>query len=193
MSAADWSTFNSKQPAGSYLTAVTADAPLSGSGTSGSHLVIAQANTSTSGYLSSTDWNTFNGKGSGTVTNVTGTSPISVSNGTTTPAISLGTVPIANGGTNQTAFTTKSGNVCGLVFFDGTSFQNDTTVTHVGYDTVSNTFYSNNAYVAGTLSLAGSTGISGQVLTSNGASAPTWQTPSSLTAAKSYAINMVLI
>jgi hypothetical protein len=62
LSSTDWNTFNNKQPAGSYLTAVTADAPLSGSGTSGSHLVIAQANTTTSGYLSSTDWNTFNGK-----------------------------------------------------------------------------------------------------------------------------------
>ena len=30
--------------------------------TSGSHLVIAQATTSTSGYLSSIDWNTFNNK-----------------------------------------------------------------------------------------------------------------------------------
>lgn len=45
-----------------FLTAVTADAPLSGSGTSASHLVISQANTSTNGYLSSSDWNKFNNK-----------------------------------------------------------------------------------------------------------------------------------
>ena len=38
------------------------------------------------------------GGGSGTVTNVTGTSPISVANGTTTPAISLGIVPSNLGG-----------------------------------------------------------------------------------------------
>ncbi len=44
------------------LSSVTADSPLSGSGTSGSHLVIATANTSTNGSLTSTDWNTFNGK-----------------------------------------------------------------------------------------------------------------------------------
>ncbi|CAB4121365.1 hypothetical protein UFOVP12_22 [uncultured Caudovirales phage] len=62
LSSTDWSTFNGKQPAGSYLTSVTADAPLSGSGTSGSHLVIATANTTTTGAISSTDWNTFNGK-----------------------------------------------------------------------------------------------------------------------------------
>lgn len=58
-----------------------------------------------------------------------------------------GTLPIANGGTNQTAFTGKSGNICGLVFFDGTSFQNDSTVSHVGYDTVANTFYCQNEIV----------------------------------------------
>src|SRR6185369_8191817 len=52
----DWNTFNGK------LSTVTADAPISGSGTSGSHLVISQSNTSTNGYLSNTDWNTFNSK-----------------------------------------------------------------------------------------------------------------------------------
>jgi hypothetical protein len=68
LTSTDWTTFNSKQPAGSYLTTVTADSPLSGSGTSGSHLTISAASTSTNGYLTSTDWNTFNSKGSGTVT-----------------------------------------------------------------------------------------------------------------------------
>ena len=62
LSSTDWNTFNNKQPSGSYLTAVTSDAPLSGAGTSGSHLVISQASTSTNGYLTSTDWNTFNSK-----------------------------------------------------------------------------------------------------------------------------------
>ena len=51
---------------------------------------IRQSSTSSNGWLSSTDWNTFNNKGSGTVTSVTGTSPI-VSSGGTTPAISLAT------------------------------------------------------------------------------------------------------
>jgi hypothetical protein len=41
----------------------------------------------------------------GTVTNVTGTSPIAVATGTTTPAITLGTVPVANGGTGATTLT----------------------------------------------------------------------------------------
>ena len=64
-----------------------------------------------------------------------------------------GTLPIANGGTNQTSFTGKSGNICGLIFFDGTSFQNDATVSHVGYDTVANTFYANNVNFSGTVTL----------------------------------------
>jgi len=49
---------------------------------------IPAATTSVSGYLTSTDWNTFNNKGSGTVTSVTGTAPV-VSSGGTTPAISM--------------------------------------------------------------------------------------------------------
>ena len=62
LSSTDWATFNSKQPAGAYLTTVTADSPLSGSGTSASHLAIPAASGSVSGYLSSTDWSTFNNK-----------------------------------------------------------------------------------------------------------------------------------
>ncbi len=54
---------------------------------------ITQANTTTNGYLSSTDWNTFNSKGGGTITSasvvtangVSGT----VATATTTPAITL--------------------------------------------------------------------------------------------------------
>jgi collagen type VII alpha len=41
----------------------------------------------------------------GTVTSVTGTSPINVATGTTTPAITLGTVPVANGGTGAITLT----------------------------------------------------------------------------------------
>ena len=44
------------------VTAVTATAPLASSGGTAPNLTIAQANTTTSGYLSSTDWNTFNNK-----------------------------------------------------------------------------------------------------------------------------------
>ena len=70
------------------VTAVTGTAPVVSSGGTTPAISMAAANTSTNGYLTSTDWNTFNGKGSGTVTGVTATSPV-VSSGGTAPVISL--------------------------------------------------------------------------------------------------------
>lgn len=51
-------------------------------------LTMPNADASTRGLLTSSDWNTFNNKGSGTVTSVTGSAPV-VSSGGTTPAISM--------------------------------------------------------------------------------------------------------
>ena len=105
LTAADWTTFNAKQPAGSYLTAVTADAPLAGSGTSASHLSIPVATTSVDGYLSSTDWTTFNNKSNtnGTVTSVSVVTANGVSGtvatATTTPAITLSLTTTGTGTT----------------------------------------------------------------------------------------------
>lgn len=65
-----------------------------------------------------------------------------------------GTLPIANGGTNQTSFTSPSSSIAGLVWFDGTSFQNDATTSHVGYNATTNTFYANNVNFSGTVTLA---------------------------------------
>ena len=71
------------------------------------------ASTSTNGYLSSTDWNTFNGKqAAGTyVTSVTGTAPV-VSSGGTTPAISMAAATTSVSGyltsTDWTTFNNKS-------------------------------------------------------------------------------------
>lgn len=70
---------------GTALAAATISSPLA---YSAGTLSIPVATSSTNGYLSSTDWTTFNNKGSGTVTSVTGTAPI-VSSGGTTPAISM--------------------------------------------------------------------------------------------------------
>jgi hypothetical protein len=64
------------------------------------------ATTSVSGYLTSTDWNTFNNKGSGTVTSVTGTAPV-VSSGGNTPAISMAAATgSVNGYLTSTDWTT---------------------------------------------------------------------------------------
>jgi hypothetical protein len=62
LSAADWTTFNNKQPAGTYVTLVTGTAPVVSSGGTTPAISMAAATTSVSGYLTSTDWNTFNNK-----------------------------------------------------------------------------------------------------------------------------------
>lgn len=59
------------------------------------------------------------------------------------------TLAIASGGTNATSFTAKSGNVAGLVFYDGTKLTNDATVTDVGYDTSTNTVTTKNLSIGG--------------------------------------------
>ena len=88
---------------GGTVTSVTGTAPVVSSGGATPAISMAAATTSVNGYLTSTDWNTFNGKGSGTVTSVaaltlgtTGTDLSStVANGTTTPVITL-QVPTAS-------------------------------------------------------------------------------------------------
>ena len=59
------------------VTGVTATTPLFSSGGTTPNITIQQSSASQNGYLSSTDWSTFNGKGSGTVTSVATTGLIS--------------------------------------------------------------------------------------------------------------------
>jgi hypothetical protein len=89
------------------VTGVTATAPVVSSGGAAPVISMAAANTSTPGYLTAADWNTFNGKqaalgftpynstnpsgytsNTGTVTGVTATGPV-VSSGGTAPVISM--------------------------------------------------------------------------------------------------------
>ena len=79
LSSTDWNTFNSKQSALTFgnLTETTSSILTITGGTgavigSGTTIAVAQANTSTNGFLSSTDWNTFNNKigGSGTTNDI---------------------------------------------------------------------------------------------------------------------------
>lgn len=123
---------------------------------------VSQASSSTSGYLSSTDWNTFNNKqASGNyITALTGaitasgpgsavTSLVATTNSTLTTlsALSLptsqltGVLSIANGGTDNGSLPVTAG---GVLYTDGTKVQNS------------------------------GAGTSGYVLQSNGSSAPTW-------------------
>jgi hypothetical protein len=86
LTSTDWTTFNNKQaalgftPANNTITIATT-APLQGGGnlTANRTLSITQATTSVNGFLTSTDWNTFNGKQN---TLVSGTT-IKTVNGTT--------------------------------------------------------------------------------------------------------------
>jgi hypothetical protein len=59
------------------VTSVTGTAPVVSSGGATPAISMAAANTTTDGYLTSTDWNTFNGKGVGSVTSVSGTGTVS--------------------------------------------------------------------------------------------------------------------
>jgi len=73
------------QVAGTYVTSVTGTAPVVSSGGTTPAISMAAATTSVSGYLTSTDWNTFNGKApSVTYT----TTYIPFGQGTTTPNLS---------------------------------------------------------------------------------------------------------
>ena len=66
-------TWATPASSGGTVTNIVTTAPITGGPiTSTGTIGITQATTSTNGYLSSTDWNTFNGKGTGTVTSVVG-------------------------------------------------------------------------------------------------------------------------
>ena len=71
------------------VTSVTGTSPVVSSGGNTPAISMPAATTSVSGYLTSTDWNTFNNKGSGTVTSVSGTTGRITSTGGTTPVIDL--------------------------------------------------------------------------------------------------------
>ena len=76
------------------VTSVTGTSPVVSSGGATPAISMPAATTSVSGYLTSTDWNTFNNKGSGTVTAVSVTSAngfAGTSSGGATPALTLST------------------------------------------------------------------------------------------------------
>jgi hypothetical protein len=114
LTSTDWTTFNSKQAAGTYVNSVSATAPITSSGGVTPTIAIPAATASVNGYLTSADWTTFNNKGLGSVTSVAATVPSFLSI-TGTPITSSGTLaisysgtalPIANGGTGLTALGT---------------------------------------------------------------------------------------
>jgi len=99
------------------VTSVTGTTPIVSSGGAAPSISIPAATTSVNGYLSSTDWTTFNNKGTGSVTSVAATVPtfLSVSgspittSGTLAVTLSGTALPVLNGGTGVTT-STGSGN-----------------------------------------------------------------------------------
>jgi hypothetical protein len=72
------------------VTSVTGTAPVVSSGGATPAISMPAATTSVNGYLTSTDWTTFNNKGSGSVTSVSFTGGIiTVATATTTPALTV--------------------------------------------------------------------------------------------------------
>jgi hypothetical protein len=93
-------------------------------------LNVPTASATNRGALSAADWTTFNNKGSGTVTSVTGTAPV-VSSGGTTPAISMAAATTSvNGYLTSTDWTTFNGKQAALV--SGTNIKTVSGVSLLG-------------------------------------------------------------
>jgi len=98
---------------GGTVTSVTGTAPVVSSGGATPAISMAAATTSVNGYLTSTDWTTFNNKGNGSVTSVAASVPAFLSvagspittNGTLAIALSGTALPVLNGGTGVTTST----------------------------------------------------------------------------------------
>ncbi len=113
LSSTDWTTFNNKQPAGTYVTSVSGTAPVVSSGGTTPAISMAAATSSANGYLTSTDWTTFNGKQAALVS---GTNIKTVSGTTLLGSGDLGTIGTGYGGTGLTSFTAN-----GVVYASSTS------------------------------------------------------------------------
>ena len=117
LTSTDWTTFNNKSNTNGTVTSVaaltlgTTGTDLSSTVATGTTtpvitLQVPTASATNRGALSSADWTTFNNKGSGTVTSVTGTAPV-VSSGGVTPAISMAAATTSvNGYLTSTDWTT---------------------------------------------------------------------------------------
>lgn len=90
-------------PTQGTVVAVTGTAPVVSTGGIAPNISMASANTSTNGYLTSTDWNTFNNKQAALVS---GTNIKTVNGTTLLGSGDVGTITYAYGGTGQTSVTT---------------------------------------------------------------------------------------
>ena len=88
---------------GGTVTSVSGTSPISSSGGTTPTISITQSSATTNGYLSSTDWSTFNGKQAALVS---GTNIKTVNGTTLLGSGDVGTITYAYGGTGQTTVTT---------------------------------------------------------------------------------------
>ena len=116
--------FTITTPSGT-VTSVTGTAPISSSGGATPAISISQANTSTNGYLSSTDWNTFNGKQAALVS---GTNIKTVNGTTLLGSGDLGTIGSGYGGTGFSTYATGD-----LIYASTTNTLSKLTATTNGY------------------------------------------------------------
>jgi hypothetical protein len=130
-------------PSLNYVTSVSGTSPISVTSGYTPTVSISQAGTSSNGYLSSTDWNTFNNKGSGSVTSVSGTGTVNgiTLTGTVTSSGSLTLGGTLSGiGNSQLTNSTISGVALGsnlfnltagtgVTFSSGTTYNGSTAIT----------------------------------------------------------------
>jgi hypothetical protein len=144
------------------VTSVTGTSPVVSSGGTTPAISMPAATTSVSGYLTSTDWNTFNNKGSGTVTSVSGTTGRITSTGGTTPVIDLAS-GVATAGTtgSSTLIPVVTIDTYGRVTSITTASNPQGTVTSVsGTGTVSGISLSGTVTSSGSLTLGGTLDLS---------------------------------
>ena len=120
---------------GGTVTSVSGTSPISSSGGTTPTISITQSSATTNGYLSSTDWSTFNNKGSGSVTSVSFTGGIiSVATATTTPALTVagtsGGIPYFSSATTWATSAALTANA--LVIGGGAAVAPSTTTTGTG-------------------------------------------------------------
>jgi len=145
------------------VTSVTATAPISvTNGTTTPAISISQASSTTNGYLSSTDWNTFNSKQpSGTyVTSVSGTTGRITSSGGITPIIDLASGVVTAGTTgSSTLIPVVTVDTYGRVTNITTASNPQGTVTSVsGTGTVNGITLTGTVTSSGSLTLGGTLG-----------------------------------
>ena len=146
---------------GGSVNSVTGTAPIASTGGANPDISISQATTSTNGYLSSTDWNTFNSKQpAGTyVTSVGATSPVT-STGGATPTIAMPAATTSTDGyLTSTDWNTFNGKGSGTVTSVAATAGTGISVTGSPI-TTSGTLNTTNAAPDHTVAVASGTGIS---------------------------------